>query len=408
MTYSILDAPTFSVMSTGDVRLVGCVAAGACARDQQRHCRAQHVLTPRWACARRILLAHRPRRTRTIAAHHLSASRGPARTTTAGPSFEGPAVVFVIRYRGSRLLVQARRPADGDVAELGAGVDLDPVDPLAGLGGVGGGELVVDTADTGVQLQPGGAALADADLDAAVLGCGGHRAAGDLADPHPAVGAFRGDVGQRAVDGHRTVGDLDGRGTGDHADPHLPVAAGDLGGAVHVDDPDVTGAGVHLGGAADALDGDRPGTVADVQRAGLGEADGAEVGLELDGAEHAVGLEVAETGLAAHVGVGGQLDDHIDRLGTLAAEVHEPVAGLARDDAERAGRVVVLDAGVLGSLDVGGLVRVAGADLDDRVGAVGDGEVDVGDVEVEGDGDRGRGVEVRDGHLRFLYYGVVF
>jgi len=70
--------------------------------------------------------------------------------------------------------------------------------------------------------------------------------------------------------------------------------------------------------------------------------------------------------------------------------------GLARDDAQRARGVVVLDPGVLGGLDVGGLVRVAGADLDDRVGSVGGVEADVGDVEVEDDGDRGWSAEVRE------------
>ena len=162
---------------------------------------------------------------------------------------------------------------------------------------------------------------------------------------------------------------------------------------------------MHLGGAGDGLDGDRASAVAEVQRAGLGEVDGAEVGLERDGAERAFGLEVAEAGLAADGGAGGQLDQQVDGLRALAAEVDEPAAGLAGGDAERAGGVVVLNPGVLGGLDVGGLARVAGADLDDGVGAVGNGEADVGDVEVEGDGDGGRGVEVRAGHLGFLVLG---
>ena len=99
--------------------------------------------------------------------------------------------------------------------------------------------------------------------------------------------------------------------------------------------------------------------------------------------------------------VGSWMTTSIDS-GRLLLKLTNRLRGFLRDDAQRPGGLVVLDAGVLGRLDVGGLVRVAGADLDDRVGAVGDGEADVGDVEVEGDGDRGRGVEVRDGHLRFL------
>jgi hypothetical protein len=91
-------------------------------------------------------------------------------------------------------------------------------------------------------------------------------------------------------------------------------------------------------------------------------------------------------------------DDDLDRVGPLAAEVDEAVQRLAGDDAQRPGGLVVLDAGALGGLDVGGLARVAGADLDNRVGPVGGDEADVGDVEVEGDDDRGRGVEGRDRH----------
>src|SRR5262249_1077024 len=152
---------------------------------------------------------------------------------------------------------------------------------------------------------------------------------------------------------------------GDDADPHLAVAGGDFGGAVHGTDLDVARAAVHLGGAADTLDVDPADAAAEVQRPGLGEPDGAEVGLGHHGAAHAVGLEVAEIGLATDVGVGRQLDDHVDRLGALAAEVDEPVERLPGNDAQRPGGVVVLDTGVLGGLDIGGLVRFAGADLHD-------------------------------------------
>jgi len=61
-------------------------------------------------------------------------------------------------------------------------------------------------------------------------------------------------------------------------------------------------------------------------------------------------VEVAEIGLAADGRVGRQLDQQVDRFWALAAEVDEPAVGLAGGDAERAGGVVVGDAGVLGGL----------------------------------------------------------
>src|SRR4029077_14525884 len=103
--------------------------------------------------------------------------------------------------------------------------------------------------------------------------------------------------------------------------------------------------------------------------------------------------------LAADGRVGRQLDQQVDRLWALAAEIDEPAAGLLGYNAQRAGGVVVLNPGVLCGLDVRGLARVAWSDLDDGVGAVGGGEAGVGDVQVEGDRDRGRGVEIRAGHL---------
>ena len=135
---------------------------------------------------------------------------------------------------------------------------------------------------------------------------------------------------------------------------------------------------------------------------GLREPDLAHVVLELDVAEHALAGVVADRGLAAHVGLGGQVDHQVDRLRALAAEADEPVAGLAGDDAEGRARFVELDAGRLGGLDVDRLVRIARADLDAGVGAVRGEDPDVGGVEVEDEVDRVRGVEVRGGHGFFF------
>ena len=65
------------------------------------------------------------------------------------------------------------------------------------LGRVGGVERVVHLAGAGVDVEPGGGALADADLEVAERGLEHDRAAHDLAEPDVAVGGL-GDDARRA------------------------------------------------------------------------------------------------------------------------------------------------------------------------------------------------------------------
>jgi hypothetical protein len=68
---------------------------------------------------------------------------------------------------------------DGDVPEGGAGADLDRV--LARSGTLGGFQVVAHGAVAGVEVQPGGGAVADPDLDLAEGGLGEDGAVRDLA-----------------------------------------------------------------------------------------------------------------------------------------------------------------------------------------------------------------------------------
>src|SRR5207302_7864518 len=73
-----------------------------------------------------------------------------------------------------------------DVAEAGPGADLDGV--LGLLRGLGGGECVAYLPVIGADVEPGGGAFADADLDGAVGGLQLDGAAGDFTHAQGAVG----------------------------------------------------------------------------------------------------------------------------------------------------------------------------------------------------------------------------
>jgi hypothetical protein len=107
-------------------------------------------------------------------------------------------------------------------------------------------------------------------------------------------------------------------------------------------------------------------------------------GADPEGAftEESAGPQGADPAVAPHVGTGRHVDLHVDRLAATAEGVQFPPPG--RLDRELA--VGVLDPGVLGGGDVGFLGRVAGAYLDDGVGAIGGDDADVGDAEFQRDG----------------------
>src|SRR4029077_18194986 len=100
--------------------------------------------------------------------------------------------------------------------DRGARAHLDGVG--RGVGGVGGLEGVVDATELRVHVEPGGGALADADLEVAHLGLEPDGAANALADPHVAVGGPGADAGLREVDGDAAVGRVEPQvaGSGPH------------------------------------------------------------------------------------------------------------------------------------------------------------------------------------------------
>src|SRR4029079_14558589 len=87
---------------------------------------------------------------------------------------------------------------DGDVAVGGAAPHLDGLLGLLGPGGVL--QPVADVPVPGVQFQPGGGALGDADLQVARGGAEDYRPADPLAEAEAAVGRLRVDTSAGPLD----------------------------------------------------------------------------------------------------------------------------------------------------------------------------------------------------------------
>src|SRR3954463_753657 len=135
-----------------------------------------------------------------------------------------------------------------DVAVLGAGADLDRF--LGLLRALGRGESVAHLARAGADVEPGGRALADADVDGAVVGLQLDGAAGHFAHPQGAVrggggdrvlgppdldvavGAAHPQLAGRGVDRRGAVGVLQDGGAVEEADAQTAGAGGDLGPAL--------------------------------------------------------------------------------------------------------------------------------------------------------------------------------
>ena len=133
----------------------------------------------------------------------------------------------------------------------------------------------------GADVEPGGGALADADLEVADRGLEHDRAADDLAEPDVAVGGLGDDAGLR--DGRRRCcrwPRLTRR-----SPPAAPTQVSPLEFLITALPPssrsaDVARAGGDLGVARGALDADVAGAALEVHRAGLVEPDAAEAGLD--------------------------------------------------------------------------------------------------------------------------------
>src|SRR5581483_9958527 len=270
----------------------------------------------------------------------------------------------------------------GDVAVGGAGLDLHRL--LTGGRPVGGVEGVVDPAEGGVEVEPGGDAVPHADVDRAERRLRRHGAGTDLAEADVAAGG---------LDRHRRAGPADGDPAVGGVDPDRAADVVDLGVAVGVldheravDGPEADRARgrAHVAGAARPPDGDVAGGAAEAQGARLFDLDVAGARPVPAVPEPAGGPQGHQRRLAAQARPRRQLDADLDRLPPAPEGVVAPAPrGLHPQDA-----VGVLHLDLFGGGDVGRAARVAGADVDHRVGAVGGGEVDVADAELQHGGDR--------------------
>src|ERR1700733_3459142 len=316
----------------------------------------------------------------------------PSSTTLSPKDFRSPAaemarvgVIVVPFWRGQ----QCSGPVDHDVAVAGPGADLD--DLVGGLGAVGGGELVVHAAEVRVQVEPGGGARAEADLDLAEAGLERGRAAGHPADPDVAVAGAGVHVARRPADGDLAVGAVDAQVRGHVADPGLAVGVLDHRRAVDLAQADPPGARADLGRAGNPVHLDPADPGAQVCRADLIEADAAGAGLEPALPERSGGAERGHRGLGPDNRAGRQLDGHVDRPGP-AGRTDQGQVARSRGPDQDPGRGA-LHPGSLGRPDVVVLGRVAGPDLDDRVPAFARRQADVAESEIYLDGNRFRGVE---------------
>src|SRR5690348_1211241 len=250
-----------------------------------------------------------------------------------------------------------------------------------------------------MDVEPGGGAGLNADLDLAHARLERGRAARDATDAHVAIGAAGVDVGVRVVDGDAAVGRVHPQVTVGLADPAVAVGVLDHRIAVDLAQPYPAGPGAHLGRARHPVRHDGAGGGARLERARLLQLDVAGRELKPALAETAGAAERRDRGVAVHLRAGRQADRHVDRPG-LAEQAEAALPG--RLDEEPAGRV--LDPGLLGGSHVGLVGFVARANLHGRVVAVARGDAYVTDDQLDHGRDRLGGVE--GGHDGSSWRGV--
>src|SRR3954469_24916645 len=159
------------------------------------------------------------------------------------------------------------RAVDHDVAEARAGPDLDLIRGLARVLRQG----VAHRSLRAVRVHRGGAALGDADLDAAG-GVGQVRpAARHAPDPDRAVRRLGEDTAVGAVDGEAAAGTGEADVGAGVTEPHVPGRARVPERAPDLADPDAGRAAVEVGGPGDGAGGDLTGRKTASQRAGVAE-----------------------------------------------------------------------------------------------------------------------------------------
>src|SRR5690606_27913620 len=223
------------------------------------------------------------------------------------------------------------------------GPHLDHVGGRAGA--VGGVEADVHGSVLRAQVQPGGAAVADAELQPAAGGLHDDRAADRLADPYVPVRRLGGHPGQRAVDGGVAVGHVQPQLAGDLAEVDLAVRVPDHRRAVDLADADVAVTRGDLGVPGRAADRDVAVRGLQADSAGLFEPDVAVRGGVRDLAERSFTAQ-ARRPLDVEAGARGQADGQLDRAALAEQQRAGPVGGRLHEPAERqvqAGLLVVAD-----------------------------------------------------------------
>src|SRR5262245_11758222 len=284
---------------------------------------------------------------------------------------------------------------DRDVAHRRLGVHRDRL--LARLGTLACVQVVLHGAELRVQIEPGGDALGDADLDLPEPGLGDDRAALDPAQPDVPVRGLGDQPRVRVVDRDPAVGAVHPRLAHDLPDPRLAVPVLDDRTSVDARDLHRTGAGRDLGSPTDPVDGDVAGAGPELDGAGLVDPDVPHAGPELALAEATGDMHRPRTHLTREARVGGDVYADVDRLVTERAPGGPLAPALRGADQEPAVRV--LDARLLRREHVDSLGRVTRTHVDHGVGTLSRGEPEVADVELHGDQDRVGGLEGLHGTL---------
>src|SRR3954451_18953425 len=297
-----------------------------------------------------------------------------------------PAVMTA--HRASEAIPLGRScPPHPDVAEAGARTHLNRLFARRRLPGAL--ELRVHAPELRVQVEIGGGAVRDPDLQPAAAGLGHDRAARHRAEPHVAVGRLGHDGAVRAIHGDVAVRAVDAQVRGREADPAVAVRILDRSAAIDGTNACRAGASCDIGVAADLIDGDLAEPRAGAQRARALEVDVAAAAREPRVAERARGPHGRHAGTDVELRARGQLDRDLDRPALAEGAPALPAPG--RRDEQPAARE--LDAGLLGGLHVVAPARVARAHLDDGVGALAGGDPHVADADLDGGVNRLRGVE---------------
>src|SRR2546430_6164040 len=138
-----------------------------------------------------------------------------------------------------------RSTADRDVAEGAAGAYFDRI--FARFGTLGSIQIILHMAEACVEVQPGGDAVADSDVDLAEGGLREDGTTRHLAEADVAVGGLGSNRGVSPVDNDLAIGRVHPEIADGLADPGVSVGGLDHCDAVEVADPHGAGARPDLG-----------------------------------------------------------------------------------------------------------------------------------------------------------------